>query len=105
MPVITSISPKFNFLAGIGITLLMCLNVFGAVYPLYLFNKKDPLKVYISSMVIRILILVSALVYFYVKFFQNGLAFVLVCISTYIVFQVVEVMHLIKNKSLLEHTK
>ena len=83
----------------------MSLNVLGAVLPLYIFRKKDPLKIYISSMVIRIIILAFVLIYSYLNFFQNGLAFVLLCIFTYIVFQTVEILHLTKNKSLLEHTK
>ena len=105
MPVINAIYPKFNLLAGIGVAFLMSLNVFGAVCPLYLLSKKDPMKVYISIMAIRILILGFALVYLYLNFFQNGIVFALLCISTYIVFQTVEVLHLIKNRSLLEHTQ
>jgi hypothetical protein len=100
--IVSRITSQFQLWTGLAVSSLMSLNVLGAVYPLYLFKKSNPITVYLVGMFIRVILLGFALALLYYFFSQGKLSFFLTAIPVYIIFQIIEIRHFIKSKSIFE---
>jgi hypothetical protein len=105
MPGMSLVVSEFNYLLGIAIAFLMSMNVFGAIMPFYIFRKTNPLKVYVSGMLLRTAILGGALAFFYIRYSPQVYIFLIICITTYVIFQAIEINHLVKNKGIFQTAK
>jgi hypothetical protein len=96
---------SFSFYIAVMISALMALNAFGAVFPLYIFPSKNPLKIYITSMAIRVILLGFLLVFFYYQIHLNTVVFFTTCMVAYVLYQSIEIYHLSQNKTLFSTPK
>jgi len=101
----TIIWPTYHFLIGTLIVSIMTLNVLGAVAPLYIFKKANPLIVYVTSMFVRILLVGFLIIFLFFRFNPHTIVFIFTCIISYVFFQIAEVIHLSKNQDLFINLK
>ena len=97
--------PGLHFLVSAVLTLVFGINALAAILPLYLLPDKNPLTVYIVSMIARMVIVTSVVVTFYYIFSLNNYVFFLHSMIVFLAFQVVEIQHLNRNKTVLNSVK
>jgi hypothetical protein len=95
--------PSLHLFSGWAGFLLMALNAFGAVAILRLRTNLDPVKLIMTSMLVRSLLMVAVMLVV-IQFIERGPAlysFIFSAMAGYLVYQAVEIRHLIRTPELL----
>ena len=97
--------PLLNSGKGMGIVMVLCANAYIAIFTLYFFKPIDPLTVYIGWMVPRVFITGGLLVYLSGQNSQEKTILLTMSIGVYILFQIVEISQLMRDRELFKTKK
>ncbi len=92
----------YNKILGFSAIFIMALNAIFAVFPLYWFKSQNPMRLYVTGMLSRMLC-IGLLVFIALQYFSRDIlmAYIITSLLAFVVFQIVEIRHFISHQRIL----